>query len=457
MTADISSSDIVRGASHGDVVIRSDNRLLRTFIVAAGMCWSVLFVVVGIRYELQMYGDGSIFSYSVAVQDAWAFHWHNISGRLFVYIFCHLPAETYVGLTRDARGGIVIYGFLFFVAQLLGLLATFAADRSRGRIIFSYACLSTACLCPLVFGFPTEMWMAHAVFWPTLAACHHARLSIGGFAVVFGALLALVFTHEGALIFAVAILATLLLRGVRDAALLRATSAFLVVLPIWVVVKVTLPPGDYDAPVIVRAALHFFDATLLIDNFVLTLLGALAGYGIAFFVVRRWTPTRAHIYATVVVTTALAAYWMRFDNALHTDHRYYLRTVLFIATPMLGALAAVYALDADGRLTLPIPLLSRLMAALTGDITVRATAGAILLVMLVHAVETTKFITAWTDYKATVLTLAMGAASDPALGDPHFVSSNRISANLKSAILVFNDPFPFGARGSRVRAGSARG
>ena len=159
----------------GDAAIRSDIASLRTVVIAAGICWSVLFVVIGLGYELQMYGDGSLFSYAVAVQDAWAFHWHNISGRLFVYLFCYVPAETYVELTRDAGGGIVVYGFLFFVAPLLGLVATFAADRSKGRIVFCTACASTACLCPLVFGFPTEMWMAQALFWPALAVCHYAR------------------------------------------------------------------------------------------------------------------------------------------------------------------------------------------------------------------------------------------------------------------------------------------
>src|SRR6266478_3215729 len=128
---------------------RSDVDVLRAFAIAAGICWSILFVVIGLRYELQMYADGSIFSYAIAVQDAWAFHWHNISGRLFVYLFCYLPAETYVGLTGDARGGIEIYGLLFFGSQAMGLAATYAADRSKGRTIFGAACVSVAGLCPL--------------------------------------------------------------------------------------------------------------------------------------------------------------------------------------------------------------------------------------------------------------------------------------------------------------------
>jgi hypothetical protein len=52
------------------------------------------------------------------------------------------------------------------------------------------------------------------------------------------------------------------------------------------------------------------------------------------------------------------------------------------------------------------------------------------LVMLVHAVETAKFVTAWTNYKTAVRALATGAASDPALGDANFVSSDRIGAEL---------------------------
>jgi hypothetical protein len=430
MTSGISGAAIVAHPSRDMVSGRSDVDVLRAFAVAVGVSWSILFVVIGLRYGLQMYADGSIFSYAIAVRDAWAFHWHNISDRLFVYLCCHLPAETYVELAGDAYGGIVVYGFLFFVAPLLGLAATFAADRSRGRIIFSYACFSTACLCPLVFGFPTEMWMAHVLFWPTLAVCHYARDSKRGIALVFAALLALVLTHEGALIFAVAIMATLSLRGLRDAAFLRAAGAFFVVLSIWAVVKATFPPDPYIADVLHRAALHVFDVTILAGHLVLLLLITLASYGIAFYVIRRLGSAKASICAASIVALGLGAYWLCFDGTLHTDNRYYLRTVVLIATPMLGVLAAAYALRADGRLIFAIPFMRRPMVALATSAVTRSAAGAIVLVTLVHIVETEKFVRAWRDYEVAVRRLATGALSDPALGDPHFVSSDRIGPDL---------------------------
>ena len=431
------------GAAH-DVIPRggftgSTMDILRSIAVAAGICWSIMFIVVGLRYELQLYADGSMFSYAIAVQDAWAFHWHNISNRLFVYAFCQLPAEIYIQLTRDPGGGIKVYGFLFYSAQFLGILATFAADRSKGRIIFSYACISTACLCPLVFGFPTEMWMAHALFWPALAVCHYAGGGSRGTALIFAVLLALVLTHEGALVLEAAILTTLALRGVRDAAFVRAAGVFLVVLIIWAVVKTTLPPDDYDGPMMRRAALLVFDIAILTRPLLLLVLGALASYGFVFMVVRRLRASAiqhdgdpvfaASTCASLIVATALAVYWLRFDQSLHADHRYDLRTVLLLGTAGLGALAAAYALDADDRISLPVPLLPRLMSAFA-SMPAPAIAGTVLLVMLIHAVETAKFVRSWTDYEAAVRALAMGTTSDPVLGDAHFVSSDRIDADL---------------------------
>ncbi len=319
-----------------------------------------------------MYADGSIFSYAVAVEDAWAFHRHNIAGWLFVWLYAMGPAEAYVGLSGDPAGGVVIYGFLFFAAQALGLAARFVADRSGGRIIFHYACCSTAALCPLVFGFPTETWMAHALFWPALAICHHAPGGAKSAALIFAVLLALAFTHPGALIFEAAILATPLLRQPRNPAFSRANFAFIAVVAIWVAVELACPPHAYCASVLVQAALEVFSPSILTGDLMKLLAAALAGYGAVFLLLRWLAPAHAHLVAAAGVAAALALYWLRLDHSLHAENRYYMRTVLLIATPGFGAMAAAYALDADGRLDRRIPLLPRVMAALRGELAVRA-------------------------------------------------------------------------------------
>jgi hypothetical protein len=136
------------------------------------------------------------------------------------------------------------------------------------------------------------------------------------------------------------------------------------------------------------------------------------------------------LYSVLIVTLALVAHWVWFDHALHAENRYYLRTVLLIVIPMYGGLSAAYASRADGDLIVGIPLLSRLLSALAKDGAVRLATGALALVMLIHVVETAKFVTAWTHYKDAVRALATGTISDPALGDPHFVSSSRIGTDL---------------------------
>jgi len=259
--------------------------------------------------------------------------------------------------------------------------------------------------------------------------------------LICAAQLALVFTHAAALVLALAVLATLALRGLRDAAFRRALRAMLVIMPIWTAVHAIFPPDDYFAGALVRAALHFFDVGPLTCGLMRLLLGALAGYVAAFVIARRWAPANAHVYAALFAAAALAVYWLRFDHGLHAENRYYMRTVLLIVTPMLGALAAAHALAAEGRLKLSVPFLLGLMAALARGTTARLAAGAILVITLVHAVETAKFITGWTHYKAALRSLAMGTASDPALGNRRFVSSRRIGADLNRLSWFSTTPF----------------
>jgi hypothetical protein len=55
-----------------------------------------------------------------------------------------------------------------------------------------------------------------------------------------------------------------------------------------------------------------------------------------------------------------------------------------------------------------------------------ALASMLLLVTAIHAVETGKFVRYWVEYRDAVAALAMSAQSDPKLGDPRFVSAERI-------------------------------
>ena len=347
-----------------EVETRSAHRSLRVLMIAAGIVTSILYVVVGLISELQLFGDGSIFSYAVAAQDAWSFHWHNISDRVFTYVFAYVPAEAYVALTQNAKGGIVVYGLLFFSAPMLGLLATLAADRTIGRVIFGYACLSTACLCPLVFGVPTEMWIAHAVFWPVLAVCLCAPTNLRGAAAVFVGLLALVFTHEGAIVLSAAILFAIFLRGWHDLIFVRTLGAFFVVITIWLIVKITIRPDDYFAAVLVAAAYKFIDIENLAAPAFLLLLTALAGYAIVLVLLRRVNRARAPAYAAVACAATLTVYWVWFDKWLLTEARYDLRTVLLIMTPTFGILAAVHAMHDKERRKSLLPLLASLVGTI---------------------------------------------------------------------------------------------
>lgn len=404
---------------------------LRRLALVAGLVIATLFILVGAGFGLQMYGDGSIFSYAVAIHDAWAFHWHNIAARSTVYLAAMMPAEAYVRFTGDPRGAIFIYGLLFFAAQLAGLLLTYAADRSRGRVIFAYACFSTACLCPLVFGAPTEMWFAHALFWPVLALAHYARRSIAGTLFLFALMLALVFTHEGALVYAAVILMTLFLRGARDFAFRRGLAAFSMALAVWVFVKLTIRPDDYFASALSRAAFDVFGIDVFIGGLMLLLYATFLLYLVAFAIIARFDSTRPHLYAAAGVALLLVIYWLGFDRSIHAENRYYLRTIVLLGAPVFALLAASYVLIKEDRLVYLQPLRNYLTAARDSRIILQLITGAFLLLLVVHAVETAKFVSAWGQYKTAITRLATGSDADPMLGDPRFVSAARVPEKLQ--------------------------
>jgi hypothetical protein len=100
----------------------------------------------------------------------------------------------------------------------------------------------------------------------------------------------------------------------------------------------------------------------------------------------------------------------------------------------------LYAMYGDGRLPFPLPGLQRPMTALRKR-GARPLAAAFMLLTLVHVIETGKFVAAWRDYRTAVAALAMGDDSDPMLGNPHFISSDRIASNLNRLSWFSTTPY----------------
>jgi hypothetical protein len=324
---------------------------------------------------------------------------------------------------------------------LFGLLITAAADRSPTRALFTYACLSTALLCPLVYGVPSEMWMAHAMFWPALALCIFAPRDWRGALSVFVALLALVFTHEGAVVLALSILFALFLRGGRDARFLRACIAFSLAMLMWAAVKATIRPDDYISAVLGAAAFKFIDPGNLAQPALLTIVAALAAYVFLIASARVLGVKRPHLLAASLCIAALTVFWLWFDRWLLSEARYDLRTVLLIGIPVLGVLAALQNMNDEEWKCSPLPFLGRWYKSARRLANPSALSGTLALILLVHAVETGKFVYGWTQYKAAVRALATGTESDPQLGSPLFVSSQHVGPDLNR--LEWNSTVPF--------------
>lgn len=406
-----------------------ENRVCRALIVALALAWAIAFPVVALANRLQLYADGAMFSYAIGAQDVWLFHWRNISGRIAVWLLTMAPAEAVVALTRNPGVGVFVYGLLFYVAPLAGLGATFLLDRAPGRPLFLYACLSTILLCPLVFGFPTEMWLAHALFWPALTAAHRAPVGAPANAALLVGMLALGLTHEAALVLVAAIVATLAPRGFRDGLFRRAMLGLTLALLAEAFVKLALPPDEYFAGAWSRAARSFFDPAIFGVAIVQVLLAVVAGYAALAFAFARAGLRRGGVVAGAVAALGLAAYWIFLDHEIHATNRYYLRTAFVVLLPVLAALAAF---EDTGR----SPVTFRRRTFVRPDIWRAKIVLAVALVALVHVVETAKFVDGWRAYRAAVAALATGASNGES-----FVSSTAIPPELNRLSWFSTTPY----------------
>lgn len=414
---------------------------LRNLVVAAGVLATALFVVVGLSFRLQTYGDGSIFSYAVATREVWAFHWHNIATRAATWALAMAPGEATVELTGAPAAGVFVYGLLFFGAPAVGLAATFALDRAPGRPYFLFACAANALLAPLVFGFTTEMWIAHALFWPAFACAMTAPVSLGSSLLLAALAAALALAHEGGLVLGFGIVVATGLRGLRDARFLRALACYGLALAAWFAINHVLQPDSYFGEVRLRAASEFFEARIFASPLMLLIAAALAAYAALCALLSGAASRRAALAATALVAGALVLWWALFDSALHADNRYYLRTILLLGTCGFASIVGLMQLAREDTIVARLRPLKRALDLFASETFTRGALGAVVLVLCIHVVETTKFVRGFAGYRDAIRALAIGEAADPRLGAPFLVSSKRIGDDLNRLSWFSTTPY----------------
>jgi hypothetical protein len=208
---------------------------------------------------------------------------------------------------------------------------------------------------------------------------------------------------------------------------------------IWLGVKIAIQPDDYIADVLAGHALMFIDARNFLQPASLLLFATFLAYAVATSLIQRVSPERAPLYGALGCVAALGAYWFWLDTSLLAEARYELRTALLAGPPAFGLIATLQAAAKKQRGQFPV--LQWAATAMERKLKPDFLLGALVLVMLVHTVETAKFVRGWMHYKAELRALASGSGSDPSLGDPLFVSSARLGSKLNR--FAWNSTTPY--------------
>ncbi len=335
--------------------------------------WALAFPGLALGFRVNLFADGALFTYAVGVGDSWGHHWHNIAGRAAVWALVLRPAEWLGAWTGRVAVAEAAYVLLFYAWPLVSLavVARAGAPGWVGRA----AVLSHIGLLPFVFGFPTEMWVAHGAIWAALALMAAPGRAVAG----WGFLLVACLSHEAGAVWAVAAVAALWLARLKVG---RHGAALGGALAVWAAVRWGLPPDAYTAAVMAHNA-----GTFLRPGNVALPLALLAGAALMLAAVPRWG---------VWLGLAVALVPLLEGFPLHAWDRYHARTLLFAGVPglmLLGAATVRWGfLPGRGMLL-----------------------GAVAVLGVAHAAQTARFLGEWRGYLALVdAHLAAGAAEiDP--------------------------------------------
>lgn len=380
------------------------------FTVAVTVVYSVVYVTT----NLNLFFDGSSFSVAVASGRPWQLCWCNFPGRFASYFLESVPASAFGQLTGSGAGAVHVYAGLYIIWPTLGVVATRYIDCTNGRHISVFCNIATLTLPAYVFGFPTEVWIFFGVLWPTLACCACAQNSLWrvGLALVLLPLLA--FTYEGAIPFFSILVATTILRcfGIRRSILL---AAIVSTLSGWVAVKMFVPPCFEFRP----NPFNMLSLGSMINSVSAGIALVMTGWLSAALFVRlaKVEESKQRYFPLIVSAAVFVVYSYVTLGKLHAHTRYVVRYFVLYQTFVMAALCvaclAAQDMGKQGRLGRQLSVLE---GALRGRFARQFRQGVSVFVavsVLTHAYGLAKFLQRWTAVNEEIDQIVRSGASVP--------------------------------------------
>jgi hypothetical protein len=300
-------------------------RILERFAYLVLAAIFVLYVAL----DLSLYADGSLFAFALATGEPWSTFWANLPTRVTSFLVTgglpYLVAEA----TGSFRWTLWTYSAAVAAVPVMGLLATRALDPWRGLLTSCCACSTVAVVLFVVF-FPTEIWVTHAMFWPTLGYAISGRGRSYPF-ILPVLLAAFALTHEAALILLpmLMFIAAAHRSGGKQIAVM--IMAFVVALAAWASVKTLLPiPHEATRLAVENNGLRLFNPGYLFNNLSLSIAISL----LCFSLIERAIKVKSRLTDALALLSALAlviACLLVLPDAVHRDEtRYSSRLIVFL-------------------------------------------------------------------------------------------------------------------------------
>src|SRR5262249_15611253 len=142
------------------------------------MGFNFAFAVAYVTAELTLCSDGSFFSFTMAVRRPWDLLCCNFPCRRSTAdLLTSAPALLNHQAIRTATSSQRLYAITSLCWPGVGIMATRMLYRTADKRCSAYFNVASLTTPLFTFGFPTEVWMTCALFWPALCCCACANPS----------------------------------------------------------------------------------------------------------------------------------------------------------------------------------------------------------------------------------------------------------------------------------------